>query len=40
MTIECENLACFFNAIQTCVERGLGFKARPDQLVIYLSGDF
>jgi hypothetical protein len=40
MTIECENLTCFFNAIQRCVEMGVGFKARPDCLVIYLNGDF
>ena len=40
MTIDCENETQFYDAIYALVKMGVGFKARPDQLAIYLSGEF
>ena len=38
MKIECANHAEFYDAIHELVKLGLGFKARTDQLSIYLTG--
>ena len=38
MTIECETHAQFYEVIYELVKQGLGFNAKKDELVIYLTG--
>ncbi len=40
MTIYCNNLEEFYNAIAACVERGLTFDARHSDMTINLTGGF